>query len=229
MTMIQARTILLLVAFGAIFSVIGCDSAQKTLQTTPLQLLVSKGDHAMRYGRTEEAADYFSRVLDRAPGNIYALTKFGECMLKMGEPGKAAVAFETAVASKPQDSNLVYLLARAEYENGQYDRAFELLRAFALDNDDATAWTLLAEYSLQLDDPDTASHAVQRAIELDGNSTAGPYLTAANLAERLGNDQEALQRLRQAYACEPTNAEVDRRLREYGEIPGPSLTLGVDE
>jgi tetratricopeptide (TPR) repeat protein len=150
-------------------------------------------------------------------------------MLKMGEPGKAAMAFESAVASKPQDANLIYLLARSEYENGQYDRAFDLLRQFAIDNNDVTAWTLLAEYSLQLDDPDTASHAIQRAIELNSDSSAGPYLTAANLAERLGNDQEALRRLRQAYGCEPTNPEVDRRLREYGEIPGPSLTLGADE
>ncbi len=225
----QARTLLLVVALGTVFAVIGCDSGQRALKNTPTQILVKKGDHAMRYGRTEEAADYYSRVLNRAPGNVYALTQYGKCMLKMGEPSKAALAFETAVSSKPEDGNLVYLLARSEYENGQYDRAFDLLRQFAIDNNDVTAWTLLAEYSLQLDDPDTASHAIERAIELNGDSSAGPYLTAANLAERLGNDQEALRRLRQAYGCEPSNSEVDRRLREYGEIPGPSLTLGADE
>jgi tetratricopeptide (TPR) repeat protein len=220
-----ARIVLLasvasIVAFGA-----GCETTDENLQNTPTHLLMKKGQHAERYGRYEEAADYYQQVLARAPGNQRALVSYGTTMLELDEPAKAAIAFNTAVLAEPGKAELVYLLARAEVENGKYDDAFGLLRTYASDNNDATAWMLLAEYALQLDDPDTASQAIARAIELVGDNSATPYLKAADLAERLGNEAEALRRLRQAYGRDPGNDDVDRRLREYGEIPGPSIAL----
>lgn len=207
---------------------VGCDTVQERLKITPNHVLLKKGDFAYRYDRYEEAADYYKQVLDREPGNQRALVRYGQCMLDLGNPKEAASAFHTASMASPEDENLVYLLAQAEVESGQYERAFRLLRTHAIDNSDPKAWTLLSEYALQLDDPDTAANAIDRAIELDGNTSAKPYLKAADLAERLGHDEEALRRLRQAYGLEPDNPEVDRRLREYGEIPGPSLALEPD-
>ena len=226
MNMKSPALILLLAGVMALPAlVIGCDTVQERLKITPNHVLLKKGDHAYRYKRYEEAADFYKQVIDREPGNEQALLRYGQCMLDLGEPTKAASALHTAALASPEDAELVYLLARAEVESGQYDRAFRLLRARAIDNADPKAWILLAEYALQLDDPDTASNAIDRAIELDGGTSAEPYLKAADLAERLGNDTEALRRLRQAYGRDPENAEVEKRLREYGEIPGPSIAL----
>ena len=205
--------------------ILGCEATQERLNTTPNHLLLKKGDHAYRYSRYEEAGDFYKQVLDREPGNERALISYGKCMLELGEPAKAASAFHTAALASPDNSELVYMLAKAEVESGQYDRAFRLLQSRGADNADPKAWILLAEYALQLDDPDTASNAIDRAIELEGETSAEPYLKAADLAERLGNDNEALRRLRQAYGRDPGNVEIEKRLREYGEIPGPSIAL----
>ena len=219
------RTVLLAVLATITLYGAGCQTTDEMVQNTPTHLLMRKGEHAERYGRYEEAADYFSQVLQRAPGNQKALLQYGTVMLRLDEPVKARSAFHTAAIAEPGNADVVYLLARAEVESGQYDDAFRLLRTYGIDNNDATAWTLLAEYALQLDDPDTAQQAIGQAIQLVGDTSASPYLVAADLAERLGNDAEALRRLRQAYACDPSNTDTDRRLREYGEIPGPSIAL----
>ena len=219
------RIMVLAAAPGLFMGVVGCESAKKQFATVPTYVLLEKGDHALYYGNDQEAADYFQQVLDREPGNGHALRQYGECMLAIGEPVKAVNAFSTAALASPEDADLVYLLAKAEVESGSYDRAFDLLRIRAIDNADSTAWMLLAEYALQLDDPDTAETAIRRAIELIGDTSPRPYLLAADLQERLGNEQEALRRLRQAYGRASANPEVDRRLREYGELPGPSISL----
>ncbi|MCH2161713.1 MAG: tetratricopeptide repeat protein [Phycisphaerales bacterium] len=218
-----AATPVLLAGFG------GCESVDKQLSKTPTYKMLEKGDHALEYGQYEKAAEMYEAVLEREPGNEHALEEYGRCMLKLDQPAKAVTAFSTVALSNPENSELVYLLARAEVESGNYDRAFELLRVRANDNQDPVAWMLLAEYALQLDDPDTAESAISRAIKLVGSTSPRPYLLAADLAERLGNDQEALRRLRQAYGLATQDPEVDRRLREYGELPGPSITLAPGE
>ena len=223
----KSSTRILLLAVVMVFPVLhtGCDTVQERLSITPNHLLLKKGDLAYRYNRYEEAADYYKQVLDREPGNQQALVSYGKTMMKLGEPAKAASAFHTAAMADPDDADLVYMLAKAEVESGQYDRAFRLLQTRGSDNADPKAWILLAEYALQLDDPDTAATAIHRAIDIDGEKSAEPYLKAADLAERLGNDNEALRRLRQAYGRDPNNEQVEKRLREYGEIPGPSIAL----
>ena len=219
------RTVLLAAVASLTLVSVGCQTTDEMKQNMPTHLLLKKGEHAERYGRFEEAADLYNQVLERSPGNQMALIQYGTMMLKLNEPVKARSAFHTAALAEPGNADVVYLLARAEVESGKYDDAFRLLRTYAIDNSDATAWTLLAEYSLQLDDPDTAQQAISRAIQIVGDTSASPYLMAADLAERLGNEAEALRRLRQAYACDPSNTDVDRRLREYGEIPGPSIAI----
>lgn len=221
--LVLASAPVLLAGFG------GCETVNRELSTTPTWKMLEKGDHALEYGKYQQAAEFYSAVLEREPGNEHALEEYGRCMLKMGEPAKAANAFSTVALANPENAELVYLLAQAEVESGNYDRAFELLRLRATDNQDSVAWMLLAEYALQLDDPDTAENAINRAIAMVGDSSPRPYLLAADLAERLGNEQEALRRLRQAYGMATQDPEIDRRLREYGELPGPSITLAPGE
>ena len=60
------------------------------------------------------------------------------------------------------------------------------------------------------------SHVANGTCKSDGG---------ADLAERLGDTDLALRRLRQAYGIEAENAVIADRLREYGEIPGPTVVL----
>ncbi len=216
-------TLFLAIGFGGMF--VGCESAKKTFLTPPTVKLQRDGDHEFKWGRYESAAAFYGQILDREPGNPDALEMYGRCMLELDRPAEAADAFLTGTAHRPGDRSLLFLLARAEFASGDYDRSFQLVRIWAIDNDDAEAWLLLAGFATELDDPDNARDAIERAIELDATGSAAAYLAAADLAERLGDTALALRRLRQAYGIEAENAVIADRLREYGEIPGPTVVL----
>lgn len=211
--------VLFLVAGATVLE--GC----KTTPPTPIVVLQRDGDHAFEWGRYEEAASYYEQIVDREPGNGDAQAMYGRCLMALGEPARAADAFQIALARRPGDRDLVLLLSQARFDAGQFDRAFELVRTWALDNADAKAWTQLARFAMQSGDPDTARQAILRAIETDPTGSAEPYLVAADLEESLGNTAEALRRLRQAHGIELRNEAILDRLRAYGEVPGPTLVL----
>ena len=62
-------------------------------------------------------------------------------------------------------------------------------------------------------------------IAIDNGQTTDPYLLAASFAERLGDLDLALRRLRQAYGIDPYDENVNDRLTALGEVPGPTLAL----
>ncbi len=192
----------------------------------PTVTLLNKADHDFEWGRFEEAAEFYRLILEREPGDEDALEGYGRCMLSLGRPAQAAEAFSIAVARRPGDRTLLVLLSEARFDAGQVDEAFDLVRTWALDNNDAAAWFQLADFSRRSNDPDTAKQSIERAIEIDPESSASYYVLAADIdIELLQDTTSALRRLRQAYGLEPGNQEIADRLRAYGEIPGPTLVL----
>ena len=224
-----ARTFLRLVVASSVVALgassIGCESTGDQRSTPPSVKLQKDGDHEFRWGRFESAAGYYGRILEREPGDADALEMYGRCMLELDRPSEAAKVFMTATARRPGDRDLVLLLAGAEFQSSEYDRAFQLLRTWAIDNEDADAWLELAGFAMELDDPDTARDAIERAIELEPATAAEAYIAAADLAERLGDETLALRRLRQAYGIDPGDQSISDRLREFGEVPGPTIAL----
>ena len=223
LTSLALMSLFLVIGFGG--PLVGCESTMKTLSTPPSVKLQQDGDHEFKWGRYESAAAFYRTILDREPGNPEALEMYGRCMLELNRPAEAADVFLAVTAHRPGDRSLLFLLAQAEFAAGDYDHSFQLVRMWAIDNEDAEAWLLLAGFAMELDDPDNARDAIERAIELDSTGSAAAYLAAADLAERLGDTDLALRRLRQAYGIEVENDVIADRLREYGEIPGPTVVL----
>ena len=214
--------VIAILAGSALLPFVGCDSTPNA----PTTLLLEKGDHDFEWGRYEAAAEHYRHILDREPGDPQALEGYGRCMLALGRPAEAAESFSLAVARTPGDRELLLLLAEAEFEAGELDEAFDLVRTWALDNNDAAAWYKLADFARRSNDPDTARESIARAIEIDPEGSASYYLLAAEIdMDLLQNTTSALRRLRQAYGLEPGNQEIADRIRAYGEIPGPTLVL----
>ncbi|MHC4211298.1 MAG: tetratricopeptide repeat protein [Planctomycetota bacterium] len=57
------------------------------------------------------------------------------------------------------------------------------------------------------------------------NRPRDPDVVDAQFAEDLGDMDQALRRLRQAYGINPRDPRVGQRLRELGEVPGPTIVL----
>lgn len=63
------------------------------------------------------------------------------------------------------------------------------------------------------------------AAKLDGGKSIKPHMELANLYRTLGDSQSELRRLRMALFIEPKNMDIQKRIRELGEVPGPSFVL----
>jgi tetratricopeptide (TPR) repeat protein len=208
-----------LFALAAIAVLGGCVKGKSSEQ------LLADGEHAYRYGHYEEAAGDFRQVLDRYPGDVQANVGFARTQIALGNLDAARSALETAAASKPEDFEISLLLAEVLFKQRDTTRLYQLLRDRAVEQGRVDAWIVMARYALELDDPDTAQTAVVAALEISDNTSPEPYLLAAELAERVGDQKEALRRIRQAYGLAPNDPRIDAMLREYGEVPGPTIAL----
>ncbi|MCI0629798.1 MAG: tetratricopeptide repeat protein [Phycisphaerales bacterium] len=185
----------------------------------PIEAVRESGEHRMRAANYESAGQEYSEIVSRYPGDADAQHKLGICMLKTSQLSAARQALETAHDLKPNDKQIANDLAEVMFQQGDETRLFGFLRSQAATNQTTQAYLKLAQYAIELNDPDSAQTALETAIEIDDGKTTDPYLEAAKLAERLGQMEEAVRRLRQAYGINPVDFRVLERLKAMGEEP----------
>ena len=210
----------LILACLAPLALMGCQTKQ-----TPLVVLEQKADHEFEYQRWQKASDYYAEIVERDPSNDEAQFRYGLSLMENGNYSKAEGPLLTALALDPGNDDIVYALARVMDECGQHAKLFAMLRNRAHDNRSVNTWMVVVEYAEKLDDYDTALEAVRNACAVDNGEYVEPYYSAAVLLGRIGRTDDAIRRLRQAYAIDPDNEGVNRLLVEYGEVPGPTLGL----
>jgi len=195
---------------------------------TSTETLRSNADFRFKRGEYYQAVSDYSDIIARYPGDWRAQQRLGECYLEIGDPNRAREALEVAHSHRPNNTQIIDSLAEAMFRQGDETRLFAFLRERAESTQSPTAYLRLARFSIELNDPDSAKLAIDTAISLDDAKTVEPYLAAANLAQRVGDIDGAIFRLRQALGVDPANRRVIKRLEELGEIPGPTLALPPD-
>jgi tetratricopeptide (TPR) repeat protein len=171
------------------------------------------------------AAEHFQPIVERYPGDWEAQYRLGLCYLELERPVEARRALEVAHTRKPQNEDIADALADAMFQCNDPDQLFAFVRQRAESLQTVRAWHRVAKYATLMRDPDSTKVALDTAIALDEGKTVEPYLLAADFNEQLGNLDEAVRRLRQAYGIDPLNEDVNQRLRDLGEIPGPTIAL----
>ena len=191
----------------------------------PTPTIRNSAEYRFKRGDYIGAAEDYQEIVARYPGDVDAQHMLGLCLLELEQTAEAQRALEIAHDIRPDDHKIAAALAEAMYRQGDEAHLFAFLRGRADSMKSPDAYLRLAEYSLKLSDPDSAKLAVNTAIELDEGRTVEPYLAAADLAERLGDLELAVRRLRQAYGINPHDIRVVNRLRAMGEVPGPTIAL----
>ena len=191
----------------------------------PIETIRETADFSFDHRDYNAAAKEYAEITNRYPGNWRAQYRLGLCLLEIGRPSQARQALEVAHTHRPRDAHVADALAEALFQIGEESRLFAFLRQRAESTQAVSAYLRLARYSLELGDPDSADVALETAIVLDDGQTVEPYLAAASFAERLGDLETALHRLRQAYGIDHTDGRVLQRLKDLGEIPGPTLAM----
>ncbi|MCP3905758.1 MAG: tetratricopeptide repeat protein [Planctomycetes bacterium] len=187
---------------------------------------ISDSGHKLyKRGDYSAAAAEFQEITDRYPGDWRAQYMLGVTRLELGQINEARRALEIAWTRRPGDADVADALAAAMLRGGDEETLFRFLRDRAEQTHSVNDYVRLARFTMEMNDPDTARRAVDTAIELDSGMTVEPYLVAADLAERVGDLEHAVFRLRQAYAVDPTDREVTNALHRLGEVPGPTIAM----
>lgn len=208
---------MLLAAAGALL--IGCAGQR------PVSELRTDADRAFERANWSEAATDYRAIVERYPGDWEAQYRLGRSLLALDRLPEARQALEVAHTRRPQSHDVADALAEVMLRQGDENHLFAFLRSRAGSGRSVRDQMRLARYAEAMSDYDTARVAYLAAIEFDDGRSVEPYLADAAFAERLGDLELAVRRLRQAYAVDPRDDRVLHGLREFGEIPGPTLAL----
>jgi tetratricopeptide (TPR) repeat protein len=168
-----------------------------------------------RQGRLDEARELLRRAPERDSGDARLKLLAEAALLREARQWSDAFAvLDGAVQRFPEDTDLIYEQAMMAEKMGQAEAMERLLRrVIALKPDNAHAHNALgyalADRGQRLPE---ARELVQRALEL---APGDPFITDSLgwVEYRLGNLDEALRLLRQAYASRP-DAEIGAHLGE---------------
>lgn len=210
----------LIVTIALMATMTGCATGPR-----PVTSLREDGDWHYKRGEFDQAVTYYRQIANRYPGDWQAQHRYGRCELKLGNIFEARQALEIAHTRRPGHVGIVDALSEAMFLQGDENRLFAFLRERAESTQTAEAYLRQARYMIEMGDADSARTAIRTAILIDDGQTVLPYLQAATFAERIGDIEQAVIRLRQAYAIDPYDEVVKTRLRDLGEIPGPTLAM----
>lgn len=173
----------------------------------------------------ETAAERYQQALDRSPGRVTSRVGLGRMMLELDRPAEARRQFELALAARPDDPEILDLLAESQVRSGDPQAMYRLLRGRAEQRNAVADWMRLGRFASMAGDADVAENALLTAARLDRGRTPAPQLALADLYEALGDDSKALTRLRMALFLDLANVEIQDRIRAFGETPGPTFAL----
>ncbi len=191
----------------------------------PIESIRHSGDRYFDRDDYTAAAKEYDEIIQRYPGDWRAQYQLGRCKLALNRPTEAHSALEIAYTNNPRSADVVDALAEAMFRQGEQAQLYDFLKQRAESDQTVRSWLRLARYSSELGDADSAQTAYETAIMLDEGRSTEPYIQAAAFAEAIGDMDEALRRLRQAYGINPGDVRVTQRLRDLGEVPGPTIAL----
>jgi len=201
---------------AASLALIGCEGPS----AARLEVL---GDEAFAEGRYEEALASYEAALEKAPNDAEAHHNRGLALLALDRPLEARESFAVAYDLEPENEAYLGSLVDALVEAGRDDRALELLEGLANDELTAEAFIRLGDLQRRLGLPDEARVSYRRAAAVSEGSKPEPYRALAELYRRLGDDEAELRQLSYVLYLDPEDQRASSRVRELGEIPGPSF------
>jgi tetratricopeptide (TPR) repeat protein len=209
---------ILALALGFAAALTGCNSVS-------VLSLEEQGYRAESRQEYATAAVKYQQALDKSPGRVYSRVGLGRVQLDMDEPAAARRNLELALAARPDDPEILDLLAQSMVESGDNAAMYRLLRGRAESRNAVADWIRLGEFAAAAGDADVAENALTTAATLDRGQTAAPQIALADFYESIGAEDKALTRLRMALYLDQANLELQDRIRAMGETPGPTFAL----
>jgi len=191
----------------------------------PLNVVKMSGDRAMERGNHEDALGHYSEWVKRDPSNSRARLSYARALRAVGRQAHAREQLWVAYSLDLNNREIFDELTSTLMASGDHDQLIELLRQRTIDRGAFEDYERLSSYLLRLGDPDEAERALLVGARVDGGRSVGPQLALADFYSTIGDRGNELLRLRMAHYLDPQNEVIARRIRNLGEIPGPTFTL----
>jgi len=208
---------------------VGCENTprlrERVFTERASYALVNDGDRALENDQPEMARAHYRAAIEQHPGNFEARKKLAEVLIDLGDPATAREHLEVVLTEKPDDEEVLDLMAIALAQTGDVEGMDRWIRSVAERTNEAQAWARLGNALALMGDADQAEGALKRAAAVDEGESLRYQLLLGDFYRALGNDGEALRRYRMALYIDVMNDHARAAIRDMGEIPGPSFTL----
>lgn len=215
------RSVMGLIGAGLVFA--GCSNQRS------LDYVEKSGDKAFASGDYATAQKEYKEYVDRRPGKARVQHSLGMSYLEMGQAQAAVQCLSVAHDLEPANDEYTEDLAQAYFKAGDRGKLYEYLHRLTQQPGTVKDYIRLGNYAAKLGDVDEAQNALFTAAKIDGGKTIEPQVALATFYASIGDKENALKRWRMALYIDPKNAEVAAKIRQLGEIPGPSYSLVPDE
>lgn len=219
------RTLALGVVIGVALG--GCDTKPGALVVQSYELgdLRAKGNEAFAMGNYAQAASFYGEYVSRRPQEAAVEYQLGRTLLAMGKPADAREHLQVAYDLDPGNQNYIDALARSILLSGSREEVLGFLEDSAEGNMTAAGFMTLGYYAREAGFIDEAERAYQKAVELEGATSPEPHREMARFYRSIGDSRSELEQLRMAYVVDPSDQDTMTRLRDLGEVPGPTFAL----
>jgi len=220
-TLVSIRS--LVVSATLLAALAGCNTSK------PLPVLRDHGDRAYDAGNYPEAQKNYEEFVLRKPGDAPVECAYAKSLIKNGQASKAIEHATIAYDQQPSNEEFGDTLAEAYYASGRTEELFKFLRGNVDGRGTVSDHIRLGKFLARTGDADGAELSLITAAKLDAGRNSAPQLALADFYKSIKDKNNEKKRLRMALYLDPENKAITQRLRELGEIPGPSMRLKPEE
>ncbi|MFO0856611.1 MAG: hypothetical protein U0640_04545 [Phycisphaerales bacterium] len=201
----------------------GCTSRR------PLPTVRNDADHAFSIRQWAKAETDYQEYLNRKPESNDVRFLLAQSQLEQGKTREANWNFGIALDVDPLNDSILDRSAESLYQSGNREALTAFLLRAASERGRVSDYMRLGKYMQQIGHPDEAVQAYMTAAKIDEGKTPAVQLALADLYKDLGDRPQATRRLRMAYFLSPEDPKILQRIRDLGEIPGPTFALAPVE
>lgn len=196
---------------------LGCSSQR------PLHIVQQSGQRNYDKGDYVAAAADFKEYTDRRPAFLPARYSLGQSYMELGEYSLAREQFALCLGVDGGNEAYADALAEALLAANEREALMAHLHRVCGERGRVNDYLRLGRYAMKIGNVDEAQTALATAARIDGGRSVAPQLALAEMHRSLGDRQGELRRLAMALYLDPGNLKIQERIRELGEVPGPTF------
>lgn len=195
----------------------------------PVWKIRADADLAYEAKKYEAAlADYQSYV-DIKPNDPSGQHALGRTYLALNQPKPAREHLQIAYDVVPGNDEYIESYAQALYESKEPESLMTFLTRVSAERGNVGDFLRLGRYAGKIGHADEALQALTTAARLDQGKSLDPQLALADFYRSVNDRPNQIKRLRNCLYLAPGDEGVIQRIREVGEIPGPSFMARPEE